>query len=203
MARSTGTPKTPGRKPRQITPRQARFVQEYLLDLNGTQAAIRAGYSAKSADRIAIELLRNPEVAREISERQARREERTQIKADTVLAELLRLARVDLAQAFNENGDLKPIHEIPEDVRRAIAGVEIEALFEGRGRDREQVGFVKKVRFWDKNRSLELLGKHLALFIDRSENVTVDLSALSDEQLAALEGGASLLEVARIGTSAP
>lgn len=182
MARSKGTPKTPGRKPRQITPRQARFVQEYLLDVNGTQAAIRAGYSAKSADRIAIELLRNPEVAREISERQARREQRTEIKADTVLAELLRLARVDLAQAFNENGDLKPIHEIPEDVRRAIAGVEIEALFEGRGRDREQVGFVKKVRFWDKNRSLELLGKHLALFIDRSEmTVRGDLAALISE----------------------
>ena len=64
-----------------------------------------------------------------------------------VLGELLRLARVDIAGAFDKNGKLKPIHEIPEDVRRAICGVEVDELFEGTGRDREQVGFTRKVRY--------------------------------------------------------
>lgn len=168
---ATKPPKRPRKtlRPGGLNEQQRRFVVEYLVDLNGKQAAIRAGYSPKSAEVTASKLLTHPKVAEEIRKAAERREQRTGITADVVLSEFLRIARVDISGAFDENGDLKPIHEIPEDVRRAISGVEVEALFEGRGEEREQTGYLKKVKFWDKNRALEALAKHLGLLIDRSE----------------------------------
>ncbi len=80
---------------RKLTPRQARFVDEYLIDLNGTQAAIRAGYSAKGAPVRAAELLTNRNVAEAVAEAQAKRSERTQVDADRVLREWLEVATVD------------------------------------------------------------------------------------------------------------
>lgn len=150
-----------------LTPKQRRFVNEYLIDLNGKQAAIRAGYAPKSAEVTASHLLSVAKVAEEIRRGAAKREQRTQITADTVLSEFLRIARVDIAEAFDEDGSLKPVHEIPEDIRRAIAGLEVEELFEGRGESRESVGRLRKVKFWDKNRALESLAKHLGLLVDR------------------------------------
>lgn len=195
MARSKRSPASEKRE-RELTFKQHRFVEEYLVDLNGAQAAIRAGYSPKSANKIAHELLdKTGPVAAAVQARMDRRSVRTEITADQVLTEIFRIASADIAQAYNEDGSLKPIHEIPEDVRRAISGVDVEELFEGRGQNREHVGQVKKLRFWDKLRANELLGKHLTLFADRIENLTVDLDKLSNEQLEALAAGAPLRDV--------
>ncbi len=152
-----------------LTPNQERFVEEYLLDLNATQAAIRAGYSAKTANEQGSRLLANANVRDAIDAAKKARSERTEITADLILKELLMIARVDLAQAYDESGRLKNIHDIPEDVRRAIAGIEVDELFEGHGEDREKIGDTRKVKFWDKPRALELLGKHLKLFTDKLE----------------------------------
>lgn len=152
-----------------LNAKQLAFCQNYLIDLNATQAAIRAGYSAKTARQVAAENLTKPaieaEVARLIDERAAR----NKIDADTVLGELLRIARADIGQAFNPDGSLKPLADMPEEIRRAIAGVDVFEEFAGRGEDREQVGFTKKVRFWDKVKALEMLGRHLRMFSDRVE----------------------------------
>lgn len=91
-----------------------------------------------------------------------------QVTAEAVLGELLRIARVDIGQAFNADGSLKEIHAIPEDVRRAISGIDVEEVKSGG----ETMAHVKKVRFWDKKGALELLGKHLALFIERHDHTT-------------------------------
>lgn len=163
---------------RKLTKKQAQFAQEYLVDLNATQAAMRAGYSPKTARQLGNRLLATPHVAREIERRRSERMERTEITSDVVLMELLRLARADISMAFDENGTLKPLHEIPEDVRRAIAGVDVDELFEGRGKDREMIGYVKKIKFWDKTKALELLGKHLNLFTEKvhfSGDLTVEV----------------------------
>lgn len=152
-----------------ITPLQQRFVDEYLLDLNASAAAGRAGHKAKRLDQAGYAMLRNAEVAAAVQAAQAKRAERTAITADVVLGELLRLARVDIGAAFAEDGTLKPLRDIPEDVRRAIAGVEVDELFEGRGRDRKQLGYTRKVKFWDKARALELLARHLGLLKDKVE----------------------------------
>jgi phage terminase small subunit len=145
-----------------LTAKQARFVAEYLVDLNATQAATRAGYSAKTAEQQGPRLLGNVGVRRAIDEALARRSERIELKSDDVLRELLRLARVDIGEAFDHEGHLKPLHLMSEDCRRAIAGVEVEAVA-------GEAATVTKVKFWDKTRALELLGKHLKLFTDKVE----------------------------------
>jgi len=155
-----------------LTPKQSRFVAEYLGDLNACQAAIRAGYSARTAQKIGSENLSKPEVKRAIDEALARRAARVEVKADDVLRELLRLAGTDIGRAFDAQGRLLPLAQMPEDVRRAIASVEVLESDEG-------PGVVRKVKFWDKPRALELLGKHLRLFVDKVEHsASEDLAAL-------------------------
>jgi phage terminase small subunit len=100
------------------------------------------------------------------------------VKADDVLRELIRLAQADPARAFDEKGNLLPIHEMPPEARAAIAGFDLEELWDGRGPKRKQVGRVRKVRFWDKPRALELLAKHLGLLTER-----LQVSVLTLEQL--------------------
>jgi phage terminase small subunit len=173
-----------------LTPRQRRFALEYLVDLNGTQAAIRAGYSRKAARQQAVQNLSKPAIKAFVDEALAKREQRLEVRADDVLRELLRISRVDILQAFDEQGALRPLREIPEDVRRAIGGIEVEeqytdllqqllagqepgVLDDGAPRPRmalpkkrTAVGRIAKVRFLDKTRALELLGRHLKLFTD-------------------------------------
>lgn len=158
-----------GRSPK-LSARQQLFVAEYLKDLNACQAAIRAGYSARTAETAGPRLLRNVQVQSAVAEAQRRRLDRVEVKADEVLRELLRIATADLSEAYDEAGNLKPIHEIPKDVRRAIAGIKVFEEFDGFGKDRVKVGEVREVKFWDKPRSLELLGKHLKLFTDVVEH---------------------------------
>ncbi len=145
---------------------QQKFAEEYLIDLNATEAAKRAGYSSKTAESQGCRLLTNVKVQSEIERLRKNQSERTNITADTVLQELLRIARTDIEGAFTEDMTLKPLHKIPEDIRRAIAGVEIFEEFQGKGKDREFIGYTKKVKFWEKTKALELLGKHLKLFTD-------------------------------------
>lgn len=141
-----------------MTPKQNQFVAQFLVDGNATQAAIRAGYSAKTAYSAGERLLRNVDVARAVADAQKRRLERVELKADDVLRELLTFAKVDPSQAFDARGRLLPLRDMPEDVRRAISAVEM-----SRGR-------LSRVKFWDKTRGLELLGKYLQMFSEKVEH---------------------------------
>lgn len=159
-----------------LTPKQARFVAEYLKDLNATQAAIRAGYSAKHADVQGPRLLGNAGISRAVDEALTRRAERVEVKLDDVLRELLRLAMVDIGEAFDEDGDLKPLKEMSPDVRRAISAIEVEDRY---GKNDESWR-IKKVKFWDKKASLDSLMRHLGAFRDRVEH---ELGEATLEQL--------------------
>ncbi len=106
-----------------LTPRQKRFASEFLIDLNGEQAAIRAGYSAKWARSQASHLATNPNIAAEIIRLQAKRSERTEVTADRVLTELGCLAFYDPAIiASARMRGPEDIANLPEPVRRAIVG---------------------------------------------------------------------------------
>lgn len=153
-----------------LTPKQEQFCREYLIDLNGTQAAIRAGYSKKTAGQAAGEQLKKPEIQARLREAIASRAARTEITADRVLAEYAKLAFLDIRKAFNENGKLKPIHEIDDATAAAIAGIEVEELFEGRGDDRKSIGTLSKIRLSDKRAALADVAKHLGMFVDRHEH---------------------------------
>lgn len=155
-----------------LTDRQAAFVQEYLLDLNATQAAIRAGYSENTASETGYENLRKPQIVVAIQKAFQKRAERTQLTADRILAEIMKLSFINPKSLFNEDGDLLSIHEMPDDVACAIAAIDVGEVKTYRDQDGkpEESHRVKKIKLWDKRGSLELLGKHLKLFTDKVEH---------------------------------
>ena len=164
-----------------LNEKQRMFCREYLVDLNATQAAIRAGYSAATAQPASSRLLSNVIIQGEIQKLMEQRSERVEITADTVLRELLIIAKTDIGEAFNDDGRLKDIHSIPESARRAIAGIEVYEEYAGKGQDREAIGQTKKVRFWDKTKSLELLCRHLGLLNDKMQHTGADGGAIQIE----------------------
>lgn len=91
-----------------------------------------------------------------------------------ILNELKHIALLDIRQAFNENGSLKPPSEWPESIARALTSVETDQLFIGAGKDREQVGETKKVKFNDKVKALQLMGQEFGLFVQKHKVEVVD-----------------------------
>lgn len=158
---------------RKFTARQLNFIREYLIDLNAKQAAIRAGYAETHAAIQAHQQLSDPDIRSAIDEHLEARARRTLISADMVLTELYQIATCDISEAFDENGDLKPLGKIPVAVRKAISSVEIDALYDMEnhigGRRKIKIGEVKRIKFWDKPKTLETLAKHLKLLTERIE----------------------------------
>lgn len=153
-----------------LTAKQQRFVDEYLIDLNGTQAAIRAGYSEKTAEQGAVQLLRNTKVRLAVDTAIAERAKRTGVTADRVIQELSRLAFSDLRKVLDGDGNLKSPQQWDDDAAAAISSIEVvtkpgETDSDG---SRSVLG-VSKIKVWDKNSALEKLGKHLGLYVDRHE----------------------------------
>lgn len=146
-----------------LTAKQQRFVAEYLIDLNATQAAIRAGYSEKTAAEQASRLLTNVKVAEAIQAAMKARSERTEINADWVLKRLARDATADLADLYTENGTLKPVHEWPIAWRTGlVAGIETVQERDGEDAEGKPVyATVRKVKLLDRTKLVELIGKHV------------------------------------------
>jgi len=143
------------------------FAREYIVDLNATKAAERAGYSAKSAYSQGHRLLKDGEVKAEIQRLMNQRGERLDISADRVLQELAKLAFFDPRSLFNADGSPKNIHELDGNSAAAVAALEVHELFDGAGDEKHAYGLVRKVKLTDKVRSLEQLAKHLQLFNER------------------------------------
>jgi phage terminase small subunit len=156
--------KHPQKKKLSLNPRRLDFCKQYLIDFNGTQAAIRSGFAESAAQEQASRLLSNAMVRAEIDRLRKKREDRLEASADFVVRELMRIAKFDIKMAFSDDGSLKDIKSMPADITRCLASVEIKDLFEGTGKDREQVGFTKTIRAWDKIRALEALGEHFGIF---------------------------------------
>jgi phage terminase small subunit len=137
-----------------MTPRQKRFVDEYLRDANGTRAAIRAGYAEVSARHHAHNLLRRPEIAAAIAEAEAARAERLRVSADRVLEELARVAFADLTRLVEwgpEGATVKAWGSVPGDETAAVAEVVV-----------GPAGV--RLRLHDKLRALDALCRHLGLY---------------------------------------
>lgn len=156
--------------PKKMTPKKLMFCKEFLVDLNGTAAAIRAGYSEKTANEQASRLLADVNIQKEIERLKAERVERIQVNSDEILRELVRLSQSDIRKVFDEDGALRPMAEWPDAIAACVASVEVDEIFEyeGSGDDRKRVhiGYTKKVKFWDKNKALDMLGRHMKLFSD-------------------------------------
>lgn len=148
-----------------LTPKQQRFVEEYLIDLNATQAAIRAGYSEKTAAVIGAENLIKPNIQKAIEEAQNKRSEQTQIDAAYVLKRLVEIDQMDVLDIMDDNGNVKPIKDWPKIWRQYISNIETISMDDGEG-------WLKKIKWPDKVKNLELLGKHVSVgaFKDKIEH---------------------------------
>ena len=134
-----------------LTPKQARFVQEYLIDLNATQAAIRAGYSSKAANREGARLLANVDIESAVQNAMAARATRTLVSQDLIIRELARVAFSDIRDLFDDNGKMLPMSKWPTDSAACISSLKDGVA----GRE---------IKMWDKMSALEKLMKHMGMF---------------------------------------
>tara|TARA_R110002051_G_scaffold212225_1_gene277411 strand:+ start:40 stop:594 length:555 start_codon:yes stop_codon:yes gene_type:complete len=177
----------PAPKIPKLYPKQKRFAEEYIKDLNGTEAAIRAGYSKRTAEQIAYQILQKPHVMAYIAKLQAERSKRTTIDADYVLQRLAEIDQMDFLDIMDDDMSLKPISQWPKVWRQYLSSFELAELFEGRGDDRKMIGVLKKIKWPDKVRNLELLGKHVSINAFRDQvDVNVNVS-LADRMAKARE----------------
>lgn len=153
---------------RALTLKQERFVQEYLVDLNATQAAVRAGYSQKTASSQGERLLRNVEVQAEIHAARQAISRRTEVNQDRVIRELAAVAFSSRAHyTTDDTGRLVLRDGAPEDADRAVAGVKSRTRVMPGGEGAETVETDYKL--WNKVEALRLLGQHLGMFKERVE----------------------------------
>jgi len=154
---------------KELTAKQIRFCQEYIIDLIGSQAAVRAEYSEDTAASIASELLTKPNIQAYVQELMDDRATRTRATADKVVSELYHLISYDPNEIYDTDGTLKKISNIPKNIRKAIASIEVTELFSGSGESRTWIGYTKKIKLWDKTKVLEMLARHHKLLTDVHE----------------------------------
>ena len=166
------------------TNKQACFVDEYLIDLNATQAAIRAGYSKKTAGQIGDENLKKPQIQGLIEDRMKAREKRTHITADRVLQELARIAFFDLRKLYRDDGSMKAMHELDDEAAAVLSSVDVVEMQGGmavnlKDEDGNPTGeishipmYTKKAKIPDKVAALGLAMRHLGMLNDKLNVVT-------------------------------
>ncbi|MDU1573258.1 MAG: terminase small subunit [Pantoea sp.] len=157
-----------------LTDKQEMFCREYLIDLNATQAAIRAGYSEKTSNEQGARLLANVSVQNRISELKAQRNDRIDVDADYVLKRLFEIDQMDVLDILLANGELKPIAQWPKVWRTTLSGMDVTEMAG------DAAGLLKKIKWPDKVKNLELLGKHVTVqaFKDNVKNELVGPNGL-------------------------
>lgn len=155
-----------------LNDKQKRFCEEYIIDLNGAQAAIRAGYSEKTAKEIASRLLTKVNVQEFIQNRQKELQQSTGITQERVLREYAKVAFFDIRNIYTETNTLKSISDLDDDSASVIAGIDVMEEKGGNGQG-EQVtlGWTKKIKLHNKIAALDSLGKHLGIFEKDNEQV--------------------------------
>jgi phage terminase small subunit len=136
-----------------LNEKQKRFCHEYAVDLNATQAAIRAGYSAKTSGSMAFDLLKKPDIQSYIQKLRQEREQKTGFNAQWALERLMIIADVDVRQLFDSDGRVLRPDKLPDDLAKTIAGFEI--------------GDTIKVKLSDRLRAIEMACRLQGLFVDR------------------------------------
>lgn len=154
-----------------MTKKQKKFVEEYLIDLNATQAAIRAGYSPDTAGSIGSENLRKPEIRACIEKAMAERSKRTGINQDRIIMELAKIGLLNPKNLINfEEATVK--EDATEEDLAAISSIRVK-----RFPTKDGEGVEREVKMYDKAKALELLGRHLGMFKDK-----VEVSGLEEEK---------------------
>lgn len=146
-----------------LTPKQAAFVREYLVDLNATAAGLRAGYSHGMIGR---RLMTVPKVVAAIEKEMAERSKRTEITVDRVLQEYARIAFFDIRKLAGDDGKPFPLSALDDDTARAIVGIDVVSI----GNAESGFGEVLKFKMADKKGALDSIAKHLGMFTGKSKD---------------------------------
>lgn len=169
---------------RDLTKKEIRFCEEYLISFNATEAAIKAGYSKNSASSIGSENLRKPKVIKYLEVKSKKTLEKLEISQERTIKEIARIAYADPRKMYNEDGTLKRVVDMDDDTAPTIASCKQEELFEGRGEERMQVGVIKEVKQWNKPEALNTLAKIQKLYADTPPPPpTINVNALDKEDL--------------------
>jgi len=148
-----------------LTDKQERFCDEYIIDLNATQAAIRAGYSEKTAYSIAEQNLRKLDIQTRIKELQEKIQKRNELKADDVIQELRKIGFMDIGELYQENGNVKSVNQLSDKAKASISSIKVtEKVLKTAGDDSALVERTTEMKLWDKGKALVELGKHLGIF---------------------------------------
>ena len=175
-------PKTYKRKSTQFKPltaMQEAYCQSYIkTPENQTQAAINAGFSPNTAAVKASVMMRDERIQKRIAELMEERNKRMRVSADYVLMRLVEIDQMDVIDILNDDMSIKPVSEWPKVWRQDLTGFELADMFEGRGDEKELVGILKKIKWPDKVKNLELIGKHVDVNafkerLDVNVNVTI------------------------------
>ncbi len=142
-----------------LTKKQEQFCKEYIIDLNATQAAIRAGYSKKTARIQASQNLAKVNIQQYLQTLMDKRSKKLELTAENVLKEISKLAFSNINRLYDENGNLMPVNKLDNDVSASIQEVTQDEIGESVTK--------RKYKLADKRASLELLGRHLKLFTDK------------------------------------
>ncbi|QLR54863.1 terminase small subunit [Citrobacter freundii] len=165
MVTMPAEPKAPKRKSTQykpLTAMQEAYAQEYTkCPENQTQAAINAGFSPNTAAVKASVMMRDERIQKRIAELMEERNKRLRVSADYVLLRLVEIDQMDVIDILNDDMSIKPVSEWPKVWRQYLTGFELADMFEGRGDEKELVGILKKIKWPDKVKNLELIGKHV------------------------------------------
>ncbi len=167
-----------------LNPKQERFCQEYLVDLNATRAAIRAGYSPRTANEIGAENLAKPSIADRVAQLMAERQERTEVTQDEVVRELAFIAFSDTRHIeMDDHGRLQLAPDAPQHAMRAVQSVKHKKRVEKGG----DVVHEAEYRLWSKNDALKTLAQHLGMLrevVEHHDGTAEDLM----RELAASDG---------------
>ncbi len=192
-------PKAHKRKSTQFKPltaMQEAYCQSYIkTPENQTQAAINAGFSPNTAAVKASVMMRDERIQKRIAELMEERNKRLRVSADYVLLRLVEIDQMDVLDILNDDMSIKPVSEWPKVWRLYLTGFELADMFEGRGDEKELVGILKKIKWPDKVKNLELIGKHVDVMafkerLDVNVNVTIaDRMAAARKRLKERQGG--------------
>ena len=173
-----------------LTAKQEIFCKEYLIDLNGTQAAIRAGYSEKTARQIAEQNLSKLDIQNRVSELKQSRNAQLDVDGTYVLKRLIEWDQLDVLDILTDTGGFNPISEWPKVWRTSISAMDVSTLMK---QEEDIETRIMKVKWPDKVKNLELIGKHVDVqaFKDKvdlsSEDGTMSpKSTLTTEQVKEL-----------------
>jgi Phage terminase, small subunit len=155
----------PGTSKQAAALRKELFADSYIANgCNATDAAIKAGYSPKTAQQQGARLLSDVMVLELITKKQAKLAAKFSLRTEDVLRELARIVYADPRKAFAPDGSLLPVHLWPDEVAAMISSIESDEIYAGTGEDKVFIGHTKKVKFWDKNSAIDKAMKHLGQY---------------------------------------